>query len=461
MESFATGALDRLRTRTESACLAAVNARLEVENILFDTDKAIIRSESNRILDEIAQILGTCEGIEFEIAGHTDSDASNAYNIDLTQRRVEAVLAALSARGVETVGFVARGYGEGKPIASNATEAGKARNRRVEFRPLNEPEQYDDCYEGDVLVRNLDGNANDEGAALDGSLLNESYDCIREEWTIVEGGLSYLQTDDGQSQSQVSLSYRRERFVDENSVRGWFGGIYRSQSDISSLATGEISGFGVNGGIYGADQLNNGLFFDYYLGAAAGRHEFDLAFARDIGTINANGDYTYLAGFAGAALSGELDLGAYTILPRAGFQYAYSPGGDVDVITELGAVQQSATFDLNSVSGGQFFIEVREEHFVNEEQTLFAFTPRLSCYQSLGNLDGECSIGGSLEITEAEDENDLGYSVRLEAERGQTFSRASITGSVTREIRHGVFRGDAIMSADGELSFGGALELDF
>ena len=48
--------------------LAAVNARLEAENILFDTDRAIIKPESNRILDEIAEILVTREGVEFEIA---------------------------------------------------------------------------------------------------------------------------------------------------------------------------------------------------------------------------------------------------------------------------------------------------------------------------------------------------------------------------------------------------------
>ena len=71
MESYATGALDRVRTRTASACLADVNARLQAENIQFDTDKAIIKPESHRILDEIAQILSTCEGSAFEVAGHS------------------------------------------------------------------------------------------------------------------------------------------------------------------------------------------------------------------------------------------------------------------------------------------------------------------------------------------------------------------------------------------------------
>jgi len=101
-----------------------VNARLRAENILFDTDKAIIKPESERILDELALILGGCSGGAFEIAGHTDSDASDSYNIDLSQRRVEAVLRALTARGVDTSGYIARGYGESQPIVSNATPWG-------------------------------------------------------------------------------------------------------------------------------------------------------------------------------------------------------------------------------------------------------------------------------------------------------------------------------------------------
>lgn len=224
------------------------------------------------------------------------------------------------------------------------------------------------------------------------------------------------------------------------------------------MATGEISGFGLNGGIYGADQLNNGMFLDYYLGAAAGRHEFDLDFARD---INASGDYTYIAGFAGAALSGELEFGEYTVLPRVGFQYAYSPGADVEVIAELNGVQQSAAFDLDSVSGGLVFLEARNEHLINDGQTLFAFTPRLNCYQSLGNLDGECSIAGALELTEAADEGDLGYSLKLEAERGESFTSGSITGSLTCLVRYGVLSGDTGLSSDGSLSVGGSIELDF
>ena len=101
---------------------------------------------------------------------------------------------------------------------------------------------------------------------------------------------------------------------------------------------------GVNAGIYGANRLHEELFLDYYLGAAAGRHEFDLAFDRSIGTITATGDYRYFAGFAGAALSGELEYGGTTLTPRVGFDYVYTPGAYVDVLAQSGALSEAGDF---------------------------------------------------------------------------------------------------------------------
>ena len=461
MESHASGALERLRTRTETACLADVNR--EAENILFDTDEAIIKPQSHRILDRIAKVLGTCDGTLFEIAGHTDSDATEAYNLDLSQRRVEAVHRALVARGVNTSGFIPRGYGESLPVASNATEEGKAQNRRVEFVRLNDFEEYDSCYGGRVVRRNVDATVNNKGAQVEGRLFSENYDCVRDEWSIVEGSLSYLETDQGQAQSQVNLSYRRERFVDENSIRGWFAGAYVSQNDISSLADGEILGMGINGGVYGADQLRSGLYLDYYLGLATGRHKFDLSFNRSIGTIDANGDYTYFAGFAGAALSGELNLGEVTVMPRVGFNYAYSPGADVDVITELGGVTQMGNLELGSVSGGSLFAEIRQEWDLTGGNSIFAFTPRLACYKSFGSraLDGECSLGGSLELYSADEDSDFVYRLEVDAERGRSFTRGSVTASAAWEIRNGVVRANTSVTQNGDVTIGVALELNF
>ena len=461
MSEYASGALDRLRRRTGPACAAAVNDRLKQDKIHFDTDKAIIKPESNRILDEIAEILGTCEGSAFEIAGHTDSDASEEYNLRLSQRRVEAVQRALAERGVETDGFRARGYGESRPVASNATTAGKAANRRVEFVSLDDAEAHDTCTDGRTTTRSVDAAANGEIANIDGYFHSEAADCQRDAWAIVEGSLSYLETDNGVAQSMINLSYRRERFTDEDSIRGYFVGLYGAQNDVTNLATGEISGAGLNGGVYGADKFQNGLFIDYYLGAAAGQHRFDLDFDRSIGTINASGDYRYFAAFAGAALSGEVKLGKRTVSPRVGLDYAYSPGADVDVISELNGVRQSDSFELGSVSGGRVFVEVRDEYLINDGDTLFAFTPRLVCYQSIGGVDGACGFGGAIELTSVQDANDLFYSVELDGERGNGFAIWGISGSIAKQIRGGVLRANADLDQVGRLSLGGAVELQF
>jgi outer membrane protein OmpA-like peptidoglycan-associated protein len=73
-----------------------------------------------------------------EVQGHTDSDGSEAMNLDLSQRRSEAVRDYLIAKGIDGARLVARGYGEGVAIDTNATAAGKANNRRVEFHIVGE-----------------------------------------------------------------------------------------------------------------------------------------------------------------------------------------------------------------------------------------------------------------------------------------------------------------------------------
>jgi len=69
-----------------------------------------------------------------DVLGHTDSDGSDAYNQALSERRAQAVADYLVAHGVQSARIATRGYGKTQPIASNATEAGKAANRRVEIK---------------------------------------------------------------------------------------------------------------------------------------------------------------------------------------------------------------------------------------------------------------------------------------------------------------------------------------
>ncbi|WP_159087047.1 OmpA family protein [Loktanella sp. Alg231-35] len=460
ISGYSADALDRLRDRGDDQCLAAVN--IEADNILFDVDKAIIKPESRRTLDTIAAILASCPGSAFEISGHTDSDASNAYNLDLSQRRVEAVLRALTARDIDATGYIARGYGESQPIASNATAAGKARNRRVEFRALTDEDGYSGpCEDSFSLVRAFDALANDDGANADGHFLRDEHDCITDRREVFEGTLSFSDTNQGQTQTAINLSYRQEHYRGRDSVFGYFVGMYASQSDVSSRATGEIRGLGINAGIYGANRLYEELSLDYYLGAATGRHEFDLAFDRSIGTITATGDYSYVAGFAGAAISGELEYGETKLTPRVGFDYVYTPGADVDVLAEIGALSEAGDLELDAISGGRIFAEIRTDRLVNNDASYLWFNPRIACYQSLGNLDGVCGIGGSLGIESADEDSELTYAIELDGEKGNDYFLGNLRARASRQIGPAQINGDAGFNSDGNVTMGANLEMKF
>jgi len=107
--------------------------------INFDTGKDTIKSESFRLLDQIAKLLG--EHPEFErirVEGHTDNVGNAAYNKELSARRAASVVAYLVGKGISQARLVPAGYGFDGPIASNATALGRAKNRRVAFTVIGE-----------------------------------------------------------------------------------------------------------------------------------------------------------------------------------------------------------------------------------------------------------------------------------------------------------------------------------
>ncbi len=108
-------------------------ATKKLQGVLFDFNKATIKKESSAILDQAAAYIKDAEGT-FEVQGHTDSKGSDAYNLKLSDARAKAVVKALEARGVAAGKLTAKGYGESQPVADNATEEGRAQNRRVVFK---------------------------------------------------------------------------------------------------------------------------------------------------------------------------------------------------------------------------------------------------------------------------------------------------------------------------------------
>ncbi|MDT0647367.1 OmpA family protein [Zunongwangia sp. F260] len=101
--------------------------------VLFDLNKATIRSESEDALDQIAEIMEEYSNTVFHIGGHTDSTGADDYNLQLSRERAESVREALVERGISSSRLTSEGYGETQPIATNNTSAGRQENRRVEI----------------------------------------------------------------------------------------------------------------------------------------------------------------------------------------------------------------------------------------------------------------------------------------------------------------------------------------
>lgn len=107
--------------------------RAALYGITFEFDKADIRAESKPQLDQIVAFLKANAGLSIVVAGHTDSKGGFDYNIDLSRRRAQAVVRALTGAGIAANRLTAFGAGMASPVATNDTEAGQVLNRRVEI----------------------------------------------------------------------------------------------------------------------------------------------------------------------------------------------------------------------------------------------------------------------------------------------------------------------------------------
>ncbi len=123
---------------TPQECMAGVATVLADGQIVFDPGSATIDAAAGLVIDRIAEVMRSCAEVEMqvEIGGHTDSQGRDGMNLALSQARAEAVLDGLLARGVLTANMTARGFGSAVPVADNATDEGRERNRRIEFRLL-------------------------------------------------------------------------------------------------------------------------------------------------------------------------------------------------------------------------------------------------------------------------------------------------------------------------------------
>ena len=110
-----------------------------LKKVFFETNKAVIKPVSFPVLNEVAEVMKTYTRIKLiEVQGHTDSRGKDAYNKQLSQERANSVRTYLMEKGVESERMTSVGYGEEEPIDTNKTGAGRANNRRVEFKILEQ-----------------------------------------------------------------------------------------------------------------------------------------------------------------------------------------------------------------------------------------------------------------------------------------------------------------------------------
>jgi outer membrane protein OmpA-like peptidoglycan-associated protein len=114
-----------------------IGKQFTLRGINFESGSAALTPDSHPVLDQVVASLNAYPEVKLEIRGHTDSQGPAAFNLQLSQKRAESVRQYLINGGIAATRMTAIGVGEEEPISSNATPAGRAENRRIEFKRLN------------------------------------------------------------------------------------------------------------------------------------------------------------------------------------------------------------------------------------------------------------------------------------------------------------------------------------
>lgn len=134
IKSAKDGFISKLVGFIESSDPVSKDLWFSMDGITFDTNKATIKKESDAQINDIAEILKAYPKVKIKIGGYTDNTGKAKTNLKLSQNRAAAVKKALAAKGIAAGRMDAEGYGSAHPVASNDTEEGRQKNRRIDVR---------------------------------------------------------------------------------------------------------------------------------------------------------------------------------------------------------------------------------------------------------------------------------------------------------------------------------------
>jgi OOP family OmpA-OmpF porin len=120
---------------TKSAEVTAAGTWI-YKDIQFENNRSDLKENSFAVLNEITEALKNQPNLKVEIQGHTDITGTHDYNVSLSQKRAQTVKAYLESKGINPARMTTVGFGPDQPIETNKTNQGRARNRRVELKPI-------------------------------------------------------------------------------------------------------------------------------------------------------------------------------------------------------------------------------------------------------------------------------------------------------------------------------------
>jgi outer membrane protein OmpA-like peptidoglycan-associated protein len=118
-----------------------VGEKLILSNVFYEFDSWKIKNESYSELDKLARLLSDNKYITVEIGGYTDDIGTEAYNLDLSEKRAKSVMDYLIGKGIKANRLAYKGYGAASPIGSNITNDGRKLNRRTEIKVIGSSEK--------------------------------------------------------------------------------------------------------------------------------------------------------------------------------------------------------------------------------------------------------------------------------------------------------------------------------